>query len=338
MKPSCHSPSTNLISNQFSWYLIFVPDHFRYNRHNVSIAIIMNSVIFLCIYFVFFYWGIIPRIRNRSLSVDTFDSCYQIKSSMEFGLVILLIELIRFDLMVSIILFSYNPVFYHKRRAKIRFEMFRINRLIFAIWLSAQCLCHANNSFNSFDFEKIKNQLFSHESLGIVSESKYRSDDQLDGYNETECMQELMAIGQSLVKLDFWAIKRKFNRNFIASFTANSVTNSILCFENSFGFLGKIAVGYFIRKFIWIWCVQSMLSFRTWWTTLLDTILSGKDYIHWNRSVTKGCANKSWFARRKWWCCATCCGRQVNIGLNTLYWHKNVYNVFQLNYFYSHFY
>lgn len=197
--------------------------------------------------------------------------------------------------------------------------MFRINRLIFAILLSAQCLCHANNSFNSFDFEKIKKQLFSKESLANVSESKFLSDDQLDGYNEMECLQELMAIGQSLQKLDFWAIKRKLNRNSIASHRS-SVTNSVffLYFENSFGFLGKIAVGYFIRKFIWIWCVQSMLSFRTWWTTLPDTILSGKNYIRCKRSVTNEWENEGWFARWKWWCCAPCYVKQVNIGFKNL--------------------
>lgn len=89
--------------------------------------------------------------------------------------------------------------------------MFQTNRLIFCVWLSTQCLCLANNNFNSFDFEKIKYQLFSSESHRSFSESKLPSDDQLDRYNETECMQELMTIGKSLQKLDFWALKRKFN-------------------------------------------------------------------------------------------------------------------------------
>lgn len=90
--------------------------------------------------------------------------------------------------------------------------MFQISRLFFCIWLSTQCLCQTNNNFNSLDFEKIKNQLFSAESFWNFSESQLRSDDQLDiRYNETECQQELMKIGKSLQELDFWAIKRKFN-------------------------------------------------------------------------------------------------------------------------------
>lgn len=85
--------------------------------------------------------------------------------------------------------------------------MFQINRLIFCVWLSVQCLCHANKTFSSIDFERIKDLLFANEGLGDVSGQKLGSDDR---YNATECGKELIAIGKSLQNPDFWAIQSEF--------------------------------------------------------------------------------------------------------------------------------
>lgn len=172
-------------------------------------------------------------------------------------MVISLIELIRFELsrnlsnllMVSIILlvFSYYFVCHHKRWAQIRFGMFHISRLIFFILLSTQFLCHASNNFNSLDFEKIKNQFFSPENVRNFSESKLRSDDELDRYNMMECMQELMKIGKSLQKLDFWAIKRKFNWKFKSKATVFSlkVKNFVFSLKIVLDSWGKFPSGIF---------------------------------------------------------------------------------------------
>lgn len=98
---------------------------------------------------------------------------------------------------------------HRQRRKTLRNEMFQINRLIFCVWLlSAQCLCNANITFSSIDFERIKDRLFSNEGLGNVSGQRLSSD---DGYNASECRKELIAIGNSLQNPDFWAIQSEFN-------------------------------------------------------------------------------------------------------------------------------
>lgn len=188
-----------------------------------------------------------------------------------------------------------------------------MKQLIFFILLWSRCLCKTSsniilfddNNFNSLDLERIKNKLFSNENRLNFFGSHSKSVEKNFRYDEAKCEIELSAIGASLQSADFWAIKRKLNWK--SSKNTISGTNVIIFEnENSFGFLGESTFGYFVGKCIWIWCVQSMLSFRTWRTTLRNPILSWKIYLRFEQHFNQECGrHTNWFIGWHWtWYCS----------------------------------
>lgn len=92
-----------------------------------------------------------------------------------------------------------------------------MKQLIFSILLWSLCMCQTtsnlifNNSFNSLNFERIKNELFANENRRNFSEPDFKLVDRNFRYDEVQCEKELVAIADSLQSSDFWALKRKLN-------------------------------------------------------------------------------------------------------------------------------